>query len=204
MLKRIFDITLSLMAVIFIFPLMCLIWIVIKLDSPGPIFYRGIRTGQYGKPFRIFKFRTMVDNADRIGGPSTALNDDRLTRSGKFLRKYKFDELPQIFNVLMGDMSIVGPRPQVLQYTIRYSGPEKAILSVKPGMTDYASLEYINLDQILGDENVDDRYLKEIEPRKNQLRIEYVKQSSLSTDIKIILLTVKKLISIRKIWNTDS
>jgi lipopolysaccharide/colanic/teichoic acid biosynthesis glycosyltransferase len=119
----------------------------------------------------------MVPNAERIGGPSTGLNDPRLTKLGTFLRKYKLDELPQLINVLKGDMSIVGPRPQVEEYTKLYNDEEKIILSVKPGITDYASIRFINLDQILGDANVDEKYLREIEPEKNKLRIKYRPQN---------------------------
>jgi len=164
--------------------------------SPGPVFYRGERSGRDGKIFKIFKFRTMVLDAEKLGGPSTADNDPRNIKIGRFLRKYKLDELPQLFNVLKGDMSIVGPRPQVKKYTDLYQGEEKLILTVKPGMTDYASIAFINLDQILGNENVDKIYMEKIEPEKNKLRIKYAKDSSLFADIKIIWLTLVEIIKV--------
>lgn len=201
MLKRFFDITACLIALPFIVPFFGAIGIIIKLNSPGPVFYRGWRTGLEGKAFRIFKFRTMVVDAEKIGGPSTALNDPRLTEFGKFLRKYKIDELPQIINVLKGEMSLVGPRPQVEEYTRLYDDNEKVILSVKPGLTDYASIEFINLDQVLGDDSVDEKYLKEIEPEKNKLRVKYVKEHSFGIDSKIIFMTMLKMLRIKSIWN---
>ena len=203
MVKRVFDIFLSLILLILLFPVLLYIAIRIKSESEGPVFYRGVRTGLNGKPFRILKFRTMVPDAENIGGPSTALNDPRLTRIGAFLRKYKLDELPQFINVLLGNMSIVGPRPQVEQYTRLYNDEEKIILSVKPGITDYASIHFINLDQILGDHNVDAKYLREIEPEKNRLRIKYVREQSFMVDCKILLLTMLRTLNIRSEWNIE-
>jgi len=201
MLKRLFDITACLVALPFLLPFFAITAITIKLDSSGPVFYRGLRTGLGGRPFRIFKFRTMGIDAEKIGGPSTALNDPRLTKFGRFLRKYKIDELPQIINVLEGEMSLVGPRPQVEKYTKLYNDKEKIILSVRPGLTDYASIKFINLDQILGDESVDERYLKEIEPEKNKLRMKYAKEHSFWVDIKIIFMTLLQMLRIKSIWN---
>jgi len=200
--KRLFDITTCLIAFPFLLPFFTITAIVIKLDSHGPVFYRGWRTGLWGKPFRIFKFRTMVVDAEKIGGPSTALNDSRLTKIGKFLRKYKIDELPQLINILNGEMSLVGPRPQVEVYTKLYNNDERIILSVKPGLTDYASIKFINLDQVLGDESVDERYLKEIEPEKNRLRMKYAKESSFLVDVKILFMTLMQMLRINSIWNT--
>ena len=201
MLKRLFDLTACLVALPFLLPFFAVVAIIIKVNSPSPVFYRGWRTGLGGKPFRIFKFRTMVVDAEMIGGPSTALNDPRLTKSGKFFRKYKIDELPQIINVLKGEMSIVGPRPQVEKYTKLYNDEEQIILSVRPGLTDYASIKFINLDQILGDESVDERYLKDIEPEKNRLRMKYAKEHSFWIDIKIILMTLMQMLKIQTLWN---
>ena len=184
MLKRIFDLTFATIGIVAISPVLLMIAAFIKFQSPGPVFYRGVRTGQFGIPFRMFKFRTMVVNAEQLGGPSTALNDPRVTKIGKFLRKYKLDELPQLFNVFLGDMSFVGPRPQVERYTKLYKDEELLILTVKPGITDYASLKFINMDHILGDENVDEKYLQEIEPEKNRLRVKYAKEQSILVDLK--------------------
>jgi len=191
MAKRLFDLLISVVAIMFLCPVLLIVAVIIRVQSLGPIFYRGLRIGINGKPFRIFKFRTMVVNAEELGGPSTALNDSRLIPIGKFLRKYKLDELPQFLNVLKGDMSIVGPRPQVERYTKLYNEEEKSILSVKPGLTDYASIKFINLDSLLGDEAVDEKYMKQIEPEKNKLRLKYVKESSMAVDFKIILQTVR-------------
>lgn len=202
--KRLFDIALSSFALLTIWPLLTLMAIAIKLSSPGPIFYRGVRSGLHGEPFRIFKFRTMVAKAEEMGGPSTALNDPRLTPVGKILRKYKIDELPQLINILKGDMSFVGPRPQVEKYTKLYSGEEKIILSVRPGLTDYASIQFINLDALLGDDHVDEKYIREIEPEKNKLRIQYVRDLSFRTDMKILFLTFLQMFKIRSTWNTQN
>ena len=202
MLKRILDFTMAFCALFLLWPLLAVAAVLIWIESPGPVFYRGIRTGKNSNPFKIYKFRTMVVDAEKMGGPSTALNDPRLTSVGKFLRKYKLDELPQLINILIGDMSFVGPRPQVEKYTKVYSGEEKLILTVKPGLTDYASLRFINLDYVLGDENVDEKYFREIEPVKNSLRIKYVKDMSLWVDIQILFMTLLRMFKIRSEWNT--
>jgi lipopolysaccharide/colanic/teichoic acid biosynthesis glycosyltransferase len=201
MLKRLFDITTCLIAFPFLLPFFAITAIAIRLGSSGPVFYRGWRTGLGGNPFRIFKFRTMVVDAEKIGGPSTALNDPRLTKIGKFLRKYKIDELPQLINILTGEMSFVGPRPQVEKYTKLYNDEEQIILSVHPGLTDYASIELINLDQILGDDAVDEKYLREIEPEKNRLRMKYAREHSFLIDFKIILMTLTQMFKIESLWN---
>jgi len=204
MIKRLFDFLTAFIGLILLLPLFLVISIIIKKESPGPVFYRGVRSGLHGKPFRIFKFRTMVANAENIGGPSTALNDPRLTGVGSFMRKYKLDELPQLINVLKGEMSIVGPRPQVEEYTKLYNDDEKAILSVKPGITDYASIRFINLDKILGDEKVDEKYMKEVEPEKNRLRIKYAREHNFWIDCKIIFLTILQMFRIRSVWNIEN
>jgi lipopolysaccharide/colanic/teichoic acid biosynthesis glycosyltransferase len=200
--KRVFDLFFALLGMMLFSPLITVIILLIKLDSRGPAFYRGLRVGLDGEKFRIFKFRTMAENAEKTGGPSTALNDPRLTRVGRFLRKYKLDELPQLINVILGEMSFVGPRPQVEQYTKLYNQEEKIILSVKPGLTDYASIRFVNLDKILGDGEVDEKYYQEIEPEKNRLRIKYVKNRSMWVDLKIIIQTLISLFKIRSLWNT--
>jgi lipopolysaccharide/colanic/teichoic acid biosynthesis glycosyltransferase len=201
--KRVFDIIGSMGALVALSPGLIFIGLAVKTTSHGPAFYRGVRSGLNGRPFRIFKFRTMVPNAELIGGHSTALNDPRLTRIGKLLRKYKLDELPQVFNILAGDMSFVGPRPQVEAYTGRYKGEEKLILSVKPGLTDYASLKFINLDEMLGDGNVDEKYVTEIEPEKNRLRLLYVKRCSFREDLGILFKTAMQMVGIKSGWNIE-
>lgn len=204
MVKRLFDINACFIALLILFPFFVITGIAIKFNSPGPVFYRGWRTGLRGRPFKIFKFRTMVVNAETMGGPSTALNDPRLTGIGKFLRKYKIDEMPQLINILIGNMSFVGPRPQVEKYTRLYNNEEQIILSVPPGLTDYASIKFINLDHILGDESVDERYLREIEPEKNRLRMKYAKEHSFLIDIKIIIMTMMQMLKIKSIWNSNN
>jgi lipopolysaccharide/colanic/teichoic acid biosynthesis glycosyltransferase len=201
--KRAFDLVAAVLGLVVLSPVMLCLAALVKLESKGPVFYRGTRTGQFGKPFRIFKFRTMVQDAEKRGGPSTALNDPRLTRLGPLLRKYKLDELPQLINVVSGQMSIVGPRPQVERYTAAYTAEQKAILDVRPGLTDYASIEFMDLDKLLGTENVDEKYAREIEPRKNELRIKYVRDHSLATDFRIIARTLAQMTGIRRRWNID-
>ncbi len=202
MIKRVFDIVFGLILLILLGPVLAIVALIVRASSPGPIFYRGVRTGLHGRPFRIFKFRTMVHNAEALGGYSTAENDPRLTKSGRLLRRYKLDELPQLFNILRGEMSFVGPRPQVEHYTKLYTEQESIILSVKPGLTDYASVKYIDLDNILGDTNVDEKYRLEIEPDKNRLRMEYAKENNLLIDLKILLMTFLGMLKIK--WNIRS
>ncbi len=195
MFKRLFDIIFSFFGLIITLPLMGLIAILIKLNSPGPVFFRGVRIGRFGKPFRIFKFRSMIVNAEKIGGPSTAADDPRLTKIGKFLKKYQLDELPQLINVLKGEMSFVGPRPEVKLYVDLMTKEEKdIILSVRPGMTDTASLWNFHESEILkGSPDPEKTYMEKIRPEKLRLQIEYVKNCSFLMDIKIILKTILKI-----------
>ena len=197
--KTTFDIIVALIALILLSPIFILITIVIKITSSGEVFYKGTRAGKNKKNFKIFKFRTMVRNAENIGGPSTALNDFRLTKIGRFLRKYKLDELPQFINIIKGEMSLVGPRPQVIYYTNQYKGDYKMILSVKPGLTDFATLYFLDMDKVLGSENVDKKYATEIEPIKNSLRLKYVKEKNFLLDIRILVETAFSLIGIKNI-----
>lgn len=190
MLKRLFDITACLIALPFLFPFFAITAIAIKLDSPGPVFYRGWRTGLGGKPFRIFKFRTMVVDAEKIGGGTTALKDPRITRRGEFLRRHKLDELPQVLNVIKGDMSMVGPRPELAQYTGLYKGEELMILSVRPGITDYSSIEFSSLDEVVGAGDADRVFEETVLARKNELRIRYVQEHTFSGDLKLIMQTL--------------
>jgi len=197
MIKRLFDIIVSFFGLILLFPLFLIISILIKLDSEGPVFYRGERVGRFGKKFRIFKFRTMVKNAEKLGGPSTSADDPRLTKFGKFLRKHKLDELPQLINVLKGEMSLVGPRPEVLSEVETYDEETKRIiLSGKPGMTDLATLADIHEEEILkGSPDPHQTYREVIKPQKLQLAKEYVQNRSFWLDIKIILKTIKTIFS---------
>ncbi len=197
--KTIFDTFFSVSALAVLLPLIVLISLVVKLTSPGDIFYKGTRAGKNNVNFKIYKFRTMIQDAEDVGGHSTALNDFRLTKIGRFLRKYKLDELPQFINVIKGDMSLVGPRPQVTYYTNQYKNEMKLILSVKPGLTDLASLYFLDMDEILGTANVDDKYANEIEPIKNQLRLRYVKEQNFILDIRILLETAFSLLGYKNI-----
>lgn len=193
--KRLFDIIFSLFGLTVGLPILLFVALWVKLDSKGPVFYRGIRIGKNGKPFRMFKFRTMVVNADKMGGPSTASDDPRLTRVGNFLKKYQLDELPQLIDVLLGNMSLVGPRPEVPFYVDMMTAEEKKIiLSVRPGMTDLASLWDFHEGEILkGSADPEKTYQEKIRPEKLRLQIKYVKERSFFGDIKIIVKTVAQI-----------
>jgi lipopolysaccharide/colanic/teichoic acid biosynthesis glycosyltransferase len=192
-LKRTLDIALAGLGLSTLWPVLVATAVAVKLDSQGPVFYRGVRTGLGGRPFRIFKFRTMVVDAERRGGPSTAKGDSRVTRLGATLRRYKLDELPQLLNVLVGDMSFVGPRPEVPEYTAMYQGEERMILEVKPGITDLASIEFSDMDSTLGSEDPDAAYRQRVLPLKNALRVKYVKERSLLGDARILVRTLVRL-----------
>jgi len=184
MLKPLFDIGVSFVGLVLLSPFLIIIGLLIKIDSKGPIFYKGIRVGRFGKPFKILKFRTMVVDAESIGGTSTPDDDPRITRVGRFLRKYKLDEFPQLINVLRGEMSLVGPRPQVPWAVRFYGDEEKVLLSVRPGITDYASIKFSNEGEILhGAKNPDKNYLEKIAPEKLKLGLQYVKERSFWVDL---------------------
>lgn len=191
MLKRIFDFGCSLLGFIGLSALFLAIAVAIRLDSRGPVFYRGLRVGRFGKQFRIFKFRTMVEDAEREGASSTADDDARVTRVGRFLRKYKLDELPQLLNVIMGDMSLVGPRPQVPWAVDLYTKEEKTVLNVRPGITDMASIRFRDEGEILrGSADPDKDYLEQIHPEKMRLCLDYIRTQSFRLDCKILRQTV--------------
>jgi len=195
MLKRLFDIVFSLFGLALVSPLFLVIAVLIKLESPGQAFYRGERVAKNGKPFKIFKFRTMVPAAEKLGGPSTAGDDPRLLKIGLFLKKYQLDELPQLINVLKGEMSLVGPRPEVKMYVDMMSSEEKRIiLSVPQGMTDLASLvNFHESDVLKGSPDPEKTYMEKIRPEKIRLQIEYVKNRSFLLDLKIIIKTILKV-----------
>lgn len=190
-LKRAMDIVLSAGGLLVLSPLLLLCALAVKVDSPGGVFYRQERIGRYGKPFRIFKFRTMVENADKKGLLITVGADSRITRVGKFLRKTKMDELPQLLNVFIGDMSFVGPRPEVKRYVDLYTPAQRNVLLVRPGITDYASLAYRDENTLLeksGDP--EQTYIQTIMPEKLELNRRYLGEISVLTDIKLIVSTV--------------
>jgi len=193
--KRLFDIVFSLLGLMLTTPILLILAILIKREDGGPVFYRGVRVGRHGKLFRIFKFRTMVVNAEKIGGSSTADDDPRITKIGKFIRKYKLDELPQLINVLKGEMSFVGPRPEVQHYVNMYTNEEKAILNVKPGITDWASMWNSDEGAILaGSTDAEKTYMEKIRPEKIRLQLKYVKERSFWVDVIIVFQTLFKLI----------
>jgi lipopolysaccharide/colanic/teichoic acid biosynthesis glycosyltransferase len=189
------DIILVLIGFIIVLPIMAVVAVVIKINSPGPALYVSERIGRSGKSFKIYKFRTMVVNADKMGGPSTAADDPRLTKIGLFLKRFQLDELPQLFNVLKGDMSLVGPRPEVKIYVDIMTEEEKnVILSVRPGITDLASLWNFHEAEILkGSPDPEKTYMEKIRPEKLRLQIKYVKEMNFLTDIKIIFQTILKV-----------
>ena len=191
MIERSFDTVLSLFGLILISPVLLTLAILIKREDRGSVFYRGVRVGRFGKLFRIFKFRTMVLNAEKLGGPSTADDDPRITNVGRFIRKFKLDELPQLINVLKGEMSIVGPRPEVQMYVDMFTEEEKAILTVRPGITDWASIWNPDEGAILaGSADPEKTYMEKIRPEKIRLQLKYVKERSLWNDLKIIAQTI--------------
>jgi len=188
--KRAFDAVVAGVGLIALSPVLAFLALRIKSQSPGPILYKGTRVGMNGQPFQMLKFRTMVVDADKIGGSSTPEDDPRITPIGKTLRKYKLDELPQLINVLKGDMSFVGPRPQVQWAVDLYTPEEREILTVRPGITDEASLKFSNEAEILkGSKDPDKDYIEKIHPEKMRLSREYVRNRSFSGDLSIIART---------------
>ena len=193
--KRVIDFVLAFVFFVFLFPVYFIISLAVVLDTGFPIFYKAERGGYKGKTFRILKYRSMVKDADKIGGGTTALNDSRITRVGNLLRKTKLDEIPQLINIMRGEMSFIGPRPELIKYTSQYEGAEKLILEVRPGITDYSSLEFINLDELVGtEENADEIYETKVLKVKNSLRIKYVATVSFKTDVEIFFKTVFSVI----------
>ena len=193
--KRAFDIFGSALGLVVLSPVLGLLAVAIKADTRGPVLYKGARVGVNGSRFNILKFRSMVTDAEKIGGSSTPEDDPRVTRVGRFLRANKLDELPQLWNVLVGQMSFVGPRPQVQWAVDRYTPEERLVLSVKPGITDYASLRFANEGEILkGSTDPDRDYMEKIHPEKMRLSLEYVRSRSFSGDLSIIAQTLGAVI----------
>lgn len=190
-LKRTMDVILSLTGLVIISPLLFIISMCIKLDSRGPVFFKQTRVGRYEEPFQIFKFRTMIVDAEKKGKQITVGKDSRITRTGQFLRKYKLDELPQLINVLIGDMSLVGPRPEVPKYTAYYTNEQKRIFEIRPGITDYASIKYRNENEVLAkSEDPEKTYIEEVMRDKLSLNLKYLDQQSVINDVKIIFMTI--------------
>lgn len=196
-LKRLFDIIMSLILLILIFPVLLIIGITIKIDSKGPIFYRQTRITKYGKEFKIFKFRTMVVNADKIGSLVTTNNDSRITRVGSKIRKIRLDELPQLINILLGDMSFVGTRPEVKKYVDLYTDEMYATLLLPAGVTSKASIEFKDEDEIISkyskNDSIDNIYVKKVLPEKMKYNLEYLKHFNILLDLKLCINTVIKV-----------
>lgn len=193
--KRIFDIFFALLGIVFLTPFFLIISFLIIFDSKGGIFYRQERVGLHGKFFKVFKFRTMRPDSFSKGALTVGSKDPRITNIGYYLRKYKLDELPQLFNVLFGDMSFVGPRPEVKKYTDLYNSEQKNVLSVRPGITDYASIKFRNENDLLSETDDPEKlYIDVIMPEKLKLNMEYIQDNSVNKDIKIILDTIYTII----------
>lgn len=190
-LKRGFDFIASTIGFILISPALLIISILIKLTSEGPVLFKQKRVGRYGKEFNILKFRTMVVNAEKLGKQITVGNDSRITKIGAFLRKYKLDELPQLINVIKGDMSLIGPRPEVPKYVALYNENQRKVLDVRPGITDYASIEYRDENSILAKvNNPEEYYINVIMPHKIDLNMKYIEKNNVLIDIGIIFKTI--------------
>jgi lipopolysaccharide/colanic/teichoic acid biosynthesis glycosyltransferase len=193
--KRLFDLAVSAAGLIVLSPVLLVLAALIKLDDGGPVFYRGVRIGRHGRPFRVVKFRTMRVDAEAVGGPSTAADDARITRLGRWLRQAKLDEIPELVNVFLGDMSLVGPRPEVDKYVRLMNEEERAVLSVRPGLTDWATLWNSDEGAVLaGSADPEKTYLDLIRPEKIRLQLEYVRSRSFWTDLVILAQTVVAIV----------
>ncbi|MFZ1459849.1 MAG: sugar transferase [Ignavibacteria bacterium] len=190
--KRSFDIFFSFFGLIILSPLFLLIFVMVKTDSKGSVIYKQTRVGKNGKDFSVLKFRSMKQDSDSKGLLTVGGKDPRITKTGYFIRKYKLDELPQLINVLKGDMSFVGPRPEVRKYVLLYDEVQKKVLDVNPGITDVASIKYRNENEMLeGSDDPESFYIKEIMPVKLKMNLEYINDRSFFKDIKVILNTLK-------------
>lgn len=196
MIKRLFDLTLAALGLVVLAPLLLLIGLLIRLDSPGPALFRQERVGRGGRPFTILKFRTMRTDAERTGAQVTVGGDARITRLGRVLRAAKLDELPQLVNVLRGDMSFVGPRPEVPRYVALYTPEQREVLRVRPGITDLASIEFRDENELLrGHADPERAYVEQILPRKLELNRAYLERSSVAYDLVLILRTIWKVVA---------
>lgn len=194
--KRLFDIFFSLVGIILLLPFFIVLGFLVKLTSNGPVFFRQWRVGLNGREFQLLKFRSMHVNADQKGLLTVGGRDPRVTSTGYFLRKYKLDELPQLWNVLTGDMSLVGPRPEVRKYVDLYNNEQKRVLSVRPGITDYASLQYFEENELLAKSaDPEKTYIEEVMPAKLKLNLQYIEEAGLLTDIKLIFKTLSRMAS---------
>lgn len=194
--KRLFDITASGLGLLVLSPLFLVLAVLIKLDSPGPVFYRQVRVGRGNKDFRLFKFRSMRVGSDKKGLITVGGHDPRVTRSGYYIRKYKLDELPQLINVFIGDMSLVGPRPEVRKYVDLYTPEQLHVLDVRPGITDMASIRYRNENELLEQAADPEQYYRDVVMQdKLRINLEYVADHSFIKDLKIIFMTFKAVVT---------
>ncbi len=191
MFKRAFDVLVSLAALILLSPLLIGVALAIKLGSPGPIFYRAVRVGKAGVPFKLYKFRSMVVNADRLGAGITTANDTRITGIGRILRRTKLDELPQLINVLRGEMSLVGPRPEDPRYVALYTPEQRRVLAVRPGITSMASVRYRHEETLLSGADWEQVYIQQIMPDKLAIDLAYVERATLLSDLGVLWQTVR-------------
>lgn len=195
MFKRLFDIIFSALGIIILSPIFLLLWFTIKLESHGPALFMQTRVGKNNKDFKLIKFRSMYLNSESFGQLTVGMRDPRITNVGYTLRKYKLDELPQLLNVLKGDMSLVGPRPEVRKYVNMYTPKQMKVLEVNPGITDYASIQFINENQLLANaENPDEYYINNIMPKKLEMNLQYIKSNNPFKDISLILKTIFRII----------
>lgn len=188
--KRLFDICCSVLVLTLLLPVWLVIAVVVALESPGGAFYKQVRVGKHNRDFNLYKFRTMRTGSDKKGLLTVGERDNRITRVGYFLRKYKIDEFPQLFNILKGDMSIVGPRPEVRRYVDLYTPEQMRVLSVRPGLTDYASIEYVHENEVLAaSSNPEQTYINEVMPAKLALNLKYIENQSIAVDLSLIFKT---------------
>jgi lipopolysaccharide/colanic/teichoic acid biosynthesis glycosyltransferase len=192
--KRSFDLIAAGTGLLLLAPVFVLIAAMIKLTSRGPVFYRGVRIGLKGRPFCIFKFRSMIPDAELKGSTATARNDPRITRIGRWLRKWKLDELPQLLNVMRGEMSIVGPRPEVEEHVACYNAYERIILSVKPGITDEASIHFRNLGDLLDSDDPNTLFIQKYRDEKNRLRVRYVQTQTFLGDLRLVFRSIFRVV----------
>lgn len=195
MLKRLFDLTCSAIGIVILSPIFLVLWILIKTESKGPAIFKQTRVGKNNVDFKLYKFRSMFINAESKGQLTVGMRDPRITKVGYYLRKFKLDELPQLFNVFEGSMSLVGPRPEVRKYVDYYNTEQLNVLQVRPGITDYASIQFIHENELLAKaENPEQYYIQHIMPEKLRINLEYVAKPTLTNDIKLIFKTLIKII----------
>jgi len=196
MLKRLFDIVLSILGIVILLPIFIIVILIIKSDSKGPFIYKQKRVGRGESNFNIYKFRTMFVESDKKSLLTAGSKDNRITKAGFYLRKYKIDELPQLWNILIGDMSFVGPRPETPNFVALYNEDQKKVLSVRPGLTDYATLEYYSEEAAILEleKNPEEAYIKIIMPAKLKLNLKYIQEKSFISDLKIIFKTLVKIL----------